>query len=205
MSKFSLYGNRESGHSFKVKLALTVSQIAHEYHEIDINIPRNERPEPFRSIARYGEVPVLVHEDRSIVQSNAILCHLAEHLQMFGGESASRMDRVREWLFWEANRVGMCLPQLRYGRAFAPNDYPEGAMIWLQQRFDLDIMRLDRELDDGRAYILDDQPTVADFSLCGYMFWPEQAKVSYPKNVDRWLANIRSLDGWKHPYEIVMT
>lgn len=201
MPSFTLYGNRESGHTYKVALMLAVSGIACDYHEIDLDLPRQVRPEPFRSMAKYGEVPLLVHEGNVYVQSNAILIHLAEHTGAYGGEAHERMERVREWLFWEANRIGFSLPNLRYAVRF-PGATEPAVERMLRSRFDADVARLDLELADGRAFILGDQPTIADFALCGYMAWPEQAKVSFPAHVTAWLARIAALPGWRHPYEM---
>jgi glutathione S-transferase len=39
-----LYGNRESGHSFKVKLALALLELDHEYRHIDLRMARSSRP-----------------------------------------------------------------------------------------------------------------------------------------------------------------
>ncbi len=182
---------------------LAVSGLKHIYQAVDLDQPRAERPEPFRSLAKFGEVPLLLHNEQPYVQSDAILIHLAEHTGKFGAESASRMARVREWLFWEANRLGMCLPNLRYARRFAPDECPPGAIVWLQNRFGVDIARLDAELADGRAFILDDNPTIADFSLCGYLFWADEAQVIVPKNVAAWLQRISRLPGWQAPYAIM--
>jgi glutathione S-transferase len=201
MPSFTLYGNRESGHTYKVALMLRLAGIEYDYHEIDLDLPRQVRPEPFRSMAKYGEVPLLVHEGVVFVQSNAILAHLAEHTGTFGGESRERMDRVRDWLFWEANRIGFSLPNLRYAMRFPDTTEPAVERM-LRARFDADIARLDLELADGRAFILGAQPTVADCSLCGYIWWPDQAKVAYPPDVQAWLARIAALPGWRHPYEI---
>ncbi|HEX7645262.1 MAG TPA: glutathione S-transferase family protein [Burkholderiaceae bacterium] len=203
MTHFHLYGNRESGHSYKVKLLLSVASVPHEYTEIDLLLPREERPESFRSRSKFGEVPLLVHGEKTLVQSCAILHYLADHLKGFGGESAERLDRCREWLFWEANRIAMSLPHLRFARKFAPEQYPEGALQWLGQRYESDIARLEHEFSDGRRFILGDDASIADFALCGYMFWPEQAGVEFPAHVNRWLDNIRALPGWKHPYELM--
>ncbi|WP_395827108.1 glutathione S-transferase family protein [Collimonas sp.] len=94
----------------------------------------------------------------------------------------------------------MCLPQLRYARSFAaPDEVPAGAVAWLQQRFDLDIARLETELSDGRSFILDEQPTIADFSLCGYLFWADDAKVTLPPHVTAWLKRISKLPAWQSP------
>jgi glutathione S-transferase len=202
MATFQLYGNCESGHSYKVKLAMEVAGIPHTYEEIDLRLDRKDRPEPFRSLAKYGEVPLLVHDGQAYVQSNAILLHLAEHIKAYGGESQQRLDRVREWLFWEANRIGFSMAHLRYGQKFDPVAYAGTVLPWFRNRFDADIARLEEEFSDGRQFLLDDRVTMADFSICGYLFWPEQANVSYPARVQAWLDRIAALPGWRHPYQM---
>jgi glutathione S-transferase len=200
MDDFILFGNRESGHAFKVRLMLNLAGLPHVYHEIDLDLPREQRPEPFRSLAKYGEVPLLLHAGRPYVQSNAILLHLAAHTRAFGAESPERMERVREWLFWEANRVGFSLANLRYDVKFGGGKLPD-LQAFLRGRLDADLERLERELADGRPFILGEQVSVADMSLCGYMYWPEQAKVNLPAGVQAWLGRIAALPGWRHPYD----
>ena len=54
-----------------------------------------------------------------------------------------------------------------------------------------------------RDFILGDRPTIADLSMCGYLFWPDEFGVSwsdYP-NIGGWLERIAALPGWVHPYE----
>lgn len=151
----TLYGHHESGHSYKVRLALAVAGVAHTYVPIDIGLPHSERPEPFRSLACFGEVPLLVHGDQALVQSNAILCWLAEHTGRVGGESPERMARVREWLFWESNRIGLSLPHVRFARRFSPAEYPAATVEWLERRYTADIARLDLALSPRQGFILD--------------------------------------------------
>jgi len=194
-----LYGNRDSGHAYKVRLMLNLAQLPHEYEEVDLALPRAARPEPFRSLATYGEVPLLVHGARPYVQSNAILLHLAAHSGALEGDVPERTERVREWLFWEANRIGFSLANLRYGMRFGGAD--PAVLAMLRARFDADIAHLDAQFSDGRAFILGDGPTVADLSLCGYLFWPEQAEVAVPAQVQGWLDRIAALPGWRHPYD----
>ena len=202
MHTMKLFGNRESGHSYKVSLMLALAAIPHAYEEIDLDLPRDARPEPFRSLSKYGEVPLLMHDGHAFVQSNAILLHLAELTGRLGGESRQRLERAREWLFWEANRIGFSLANLRYGLTFTTAGATADGQVFLRQRFDADIARLDTELTDGRAFILGDDPSIADISLCGYMFWPEQANVHMPPGVQAWLDRISALPGWRHPYAI---
>jgi glutathione S-transferase len=201
MAQLALFGNRESGHAYKVRLMLALSGLAHDYHEIDLDQPRAARPEPFRSLSRYGEVPLLVHDGKPYVQSNAILLHLADHTGTFGGESDERMERAREWLFWEANRIGFSLANLRYCLKFTGTGAATDGAQFMRQRFEADAVRLEQELADGRAFILGEQASVADISLCGYLFWHDQAKVVLPAGIQAWLARISALPGWKHPYD----
>ncbi len=190
-----LFGNRDSGHAYKVRLMLSLAGLPFDYQEIDLDQPREVRPEPFRSLAKYGEVPLLVHDGRPYVQSNAILLHLAEHTGKFGGESKERLERAREWLFWEANRLGFSLANLRYGLKYTSTGAATDGQVLLRHRFNADIERLDGELSDGRAFILGDAISVADISLCGYLYWPEQANVTLPAHVQAWLDRIGALPG----------
>jgi glutathione S-transferase len=198
MDRIKLFGNRESGHAYKVRLMLNLAQLPHEFEEVDLDLPRGQRPEPFRSLAKYGEVPLLLHNERPYVQSNAILLHLAAHSGALDGDAPATTERVREWLFWEANRIGFSLPNLRYCLRVSGGD--PAVLAMLRQRYEADVARLERELADGRPFILGNSPTVADVSLCGYLFWADQAQVAVPPGVASWLERIAALPGWRHPY-----
>jgi glutathione S-transferase len=198
MDRIKLFGNRESGHAYKVRLMLNLAQLPHEFEEVDLDLPRGQRPEPFRSLAKYGEVPLLLHNERPYVQSNAILLHLAAHSGALDGDAPATTERVREWLFWEANRIGFSLPNLRYCLRVSGGE--PAVLAMLRQRYEADCARLERELADGRPFILGNSPTVADVSLCGYLFWADQAQVGVPPGVARWLERIAALPGWRHPY-----
>jgi glutathione S-transferase len=53
--------------------------------------------------------------------------------------------------------------------------------------------------------VLGDKPTIADISMCGYLFWPDEFGVSwddYP-HIGTWLERIKGLPGWVHPYELM--
>ncbi len=111
MTASILYGNRESGHCYKVKLALVFAELLHEYREVDLDVPFAERHEDFRAVSRFGEVPVFVDGNMALAQSNAILLYIAERSGKLGGELPH--EQLTEWLFWEANRIGFSIPNLR--------------------------------------------------------------------------------------------
>lgn len=194
----TLYGARESGHAFKARVLLEMAQLPYTFHEIDLKQARDARPQAFRNLSPYGEVPVLLHNGRIYAQSNAVLLHLAAHTGVLEGETALLQDGVRQWLFWEANRIGFSLPNLRYALRVGGEDPAVVAM--LRARFDTDLARLDIEVADGRDFILGAAPTVADLSLSAYLFWADQVQAAVPVHVAGWLQRIGNLPGWRHPY-----
>ena len=195
-----LFGHPESGHAYKVKFFLEHAGIPHEYDVVDIDRPRTERPPEFRDNTRFGEVPLLRNGDRFVAQSNAILLHLIEASDRHGAESSDRLERCREWLFWEANRLGMCLPQIRSFHRFPGHGIEPATLDWLRERYAQDVAVLERELADGRPWMMSGTaPTIVDFSLCGYLVRAEEARVDVPALVEAWLARLRSLPSWRDP------
>ena len=193
----TLYGARDSGHSYKVRLALLLAGRPHRYERIDLGLPRAQRPEPFRSLSPYGEVPLLVQGAEVLAQSNAILLRLAEEPGPWAVPAAER-DELRRWLFWEANRLGFSVPNLRFSRGWVAQ--PAAVEAWLEARARDDLDTLARHLS-ARDWILTQGPSVADLSLCAYLFWLPQAGLQaadWPA-VQRWLARIQALPGWQAP------
>lgn len=195
-----LFGHPESGHAFKVKFFLEHAGIDHDYEVVDIFVPRDERPPEFRENSRYGEVPMLIDHGRAIVQSNAILMHVAE---AHGGHGAGD-TQCREWLFWEGYKIGLCLPQLRVYERFENHGISADAHAWLMARYNTDVGVMDDTLSDGRDWIAGSAaPSIADFSLCGYLVHADEAKVTVPGNVSGWLERLRALPAWRSPYEML--
>ncbi len=202
MAHLVLYGNRESGHSYKVRLVLSLLGLPHEYRPVDLQLDRADRPAEFRAASRFGEVPVLVVDGEPMVQSNAILMHLARTTGRLRGEGDP--DRAVEWLFWEANRVGFSVPNLRFARRFT-TDTPADVLAWLEARALADLGRLDEELAKGSGFILGRSISVVDVACCAYLFWADQAGLDLApwSHVRTWLGRIREEPGWRHPYELM--
>jgi len=198
-----LFGHPESGHAFKVRFFLRAAEIEHSYELVDIFAPLETRTESFRRHARFGEVPTLVDEGRAYVQSNSILVYLATKVGGWGAENVTSMQRCTEWLFWEANKIGMCLPQLRADKRLAGMQLEPDARRWLEARYQNDIGIMDHELADGRTYFLGDEPTIVDFALCGYLALVDEAQLRVPPHVDSWLERLRAMPAWEHPYDML--
>lgn len=203
MHDLKLYGHYDSGHVYKVALFLGLANISYQYEHVNIWIDKSMRQPDFLDASRNAEVPCLIVDGKPYIQSNLILHKLARLYGLFGGESEQRLLTALDWQFWEANRMGMCLPQLRYASRFAPEEFTPGGLAFLKQRFDADIATLATHLDDGREFVLDDAPSIADISLCGYLYWADEAGVELPGPVEQWLGRISKMDGWQRPYELL--
>jgi glutathione S-transferase len=91
---------------------------------------------------------------------------------------------------------------LRFAKRFDAASYPPGALDWLRQRFDQDIARLAHTLSEGQAFVLGEQPSMADVSLSGYLWWADQAGLTLPAAVRAWLDRLRNEPGWISPADM---
>jgi glutathione S-transferase len=59
----------------------------------------------------------------------------------------------------------------------------------------------------SRSYIAGDRPTIADLSVVAYLYYPAEEYgfdiAAEHKNIGAWLARIKALPGWKHPYDLM--
>ncbi len=198
-----LYSHYESGHCYKVALALSLIGAGFEQRPVDLNRLRELRGDDFREVARFDEVPVLVFDDGvAVCQSNAILEAIAERYGKLDGGTGEEKARVREWLYWEAGRIGINLTYVRLSRNFSK--LPEPVEDWLDNRLRADLDRLDETLT-GADFLVAGAPTIADIACCGYLFWPDQADLEldgWPA-VQSWLRRLRALPGWQAPYDLL--
>ena len=200
-----LYGHPDSGHALKVKFCLEAAQIKHGYKTVDIFVDKSQRDPEFVAKSKFCEVPLLLDGDKNLIQSNAILIYIAQKYNIFGADSQPIFQQCLQWLIWEANKIGMCLPQLRADCKFKDQGFGlgPGAKQWLEARYQNDVAVLDKELEDGRPFIIGDQVTIADFSLCGYLMYADEANVVVPDNVIHWLDRLRAIKGWSDPQTLL--
>lgn len=194
----------ESGHSYKVALALELGGL--EWDPVKVDFFGGEtRGEAFRKINPMGEVPVLVDGDEVLTQSGVILMHLSRRTGKFGGETPKDAQEVLRWVLWDNHKMSSQAGVARFLVNFAPEDKrnPE-TIAFLQGRLAGAYDVLNRHLS-ARDWIVGDGPTNADFSCCGYLFYPEPFgfdRSEWP-GIDAWLSRIAALPGWKPPYELM--
>jgi glutathione S-transferase len=200
MTELILYGHPDSGHACKVALALSLA--GHTYRPIWVDIWADpaSRPASFLAASPFAEVPLLIIDGVPHIQSGAILLEIASRFQCLGGESAEGLRRSRELLMWEANRIGMCLPQLKEAQRVKGRGFTQGALDWLKMRYDADCARFSTLLGDG-PFFHGERPGIGDCAIWGYTQWLNEAGVAATPDLTIWLQEMRELSAMKLPKE----
>jgi len=79
-------------------------------------------------------------------------------------------------------------------------------LAFMRGRAESSFAIVDKHLAD-RSFMLGERPTIADFSLAGYIYYPKEetgfdiAK-DYPA-IDAWRNRLAAMKGWKPPYEMM--
>ena len=202
MAEYRLYCFAQSGNAYKAALMLALCGADWEPRFVDYFNGETRRPE-FRKINEMGEVPVLEHEDRRLAQSGVILDYLAARFGKFGFSDEAERREVLRWLLWDNHKLTSYIGTLRFLLRFAQTGETP-VTEFLRGRVITNLTILDRHLAE-RAFVLGARPTIADVSICGYLFWPDEFGVTwadYP-GIGAWLERIQALPGWVHPYELM--
>ena len=152
-----------------------------------------------------GEVPVLVDGTQRLSQSGAILLHLAARYGRYGATDTATRDEILRWILYDNHKFTSYLATYRFLHAFAKQS-PGPVLDFLKGRIDHALAIVARHLE-RRPFVVGAEPTVVDLSMCGYLFYPAEEFgfdifATYPA-IGAWLARIRALAGWAHPYDLM--
>jgi glutathione S-transferase len=203
MAEYKLHCFAQSGNAYKPALMLTLSGADWEPRFVDFFNGATRAPEYRNELNEMGEVPVLEHEGARITQSGVILDYLAEKLGTFGWQDDTERREILRWTLFDNHKLTGYTATLRFLRCFAKTGETE-VTAWLEGRAIAAYKILDRHLE-GRSWVVGDRATIADLSLCGYLFWPDEIGIDFSPytNIARWLDAIRALPGWTAPYDLM--
>ena len=202
MAEYTLYCFAQSGNSYKPALALALAGADWVPRFVDYFGGETSRP-AYRAINVMGEVPVLEHNGTRLTQSGVILDYLAEVLGRFGARDNAERREILRWLLWDNHKLTSYTATFRFMRTFTKDPDPAVLKVF-RGRAETAWGILNKHLA-GRDYVVGERLTIADLSLCGYLFFPDEIGVDwgqYP-HVRAWLARIRGQPGWAHPYELM--
>lgn len=195
----------ESGNAYKAALPLHLSGLEWEAVKVDFFGGETRRQAYLDDVNALGEVPVLEEGDTRISQSGAIQMYISDRSGKFGGRNKDEAREIMRWVLWDNHKFSSMNGMTRFLMNFLPEDKrPQEVIAFNQGRLKAAYTTLNAHLQ-GRDWIVGDQVSNADFSCCGYLFYPEPFgfdRSDWPE-IDRWLSNIQGLEGWMHPYDLM--
>jgi len=203
---YKLHGFCQSGNTFKVAFLLRALNQAWQPEFVDFMNGMTRSGEWREGTNQMGEVPVLDDGARRLTQSGVILTYLAAKHGAFGGASDDERLEVLRWLLFDNHKFTSYFASYRFMKAFGPAAPDPAVMNWLRARVDNAFGIVDKHLA-AAEYLVGKAPTIADISLCGYLFYPVaesgyEVEGRFP-HVAAWLERVRKIPGWANPYDIL--
>ena len=186
-----LYNVEVSGNCYKIRLFLSLLNLAYELVPIDIASAEQKSPSYLQKNP-LGEIPVLEDEDLTLRDSQAILIYLA---LKYGNEDwlpskPSEMAQVMQWLSTACNEIARGLADARYQKKF---------------KIDLDIKKAHEKSHsiltvinnhlEGENWLELDRVTIADIACFPYIALAHEGGVYLDafSNVQEWIVRIKNL------------
>ncbi len=183
----------------KVSIALEEFGLSYTVHAV--NIGKDEQFEPeFLAISPNNKIPVIVDRanNRSVMESGAILVYLADTYDRFWGE-----DRYQtlEWLMLQMASVGPMLGQTHHFLKFNPGKAP-----YAEERYAAETKRLYGVLNKRLG---DTEYLAGSYSIADMATWPWIARYewhgidfpSYP-NLLRWYKAIAARPAVQRGFDV---
>jgi glutathione S-transferase len=203
MAQYVLHCFGESGNAYKAALMLELSGCDWQPRLVDY-FAGATRDDAYReTINEMGEVPVLEHDGRRLSQSGVILTYLAERTGRFLWRNDEERLEVLRWILYDNHKFTSYFATLRFMVGLQKTG-ENAATEFLRARATTAFGIVDRHLAH-RAFMLGERPTIADISMAGYMYFPEETgidRAAYP-HLEAWTKRVAALPGWKHPYELM--
>ena len=202
MPGFTLYCFAQSGNAYKAALMLNLCGADWAPRFVDFFNGETRTP-AYRAVNEMGEVPVLEHDGRRLSQSGVILDYLASHFERYGWRDEDERREILRWILFDNHKLTSPIATLRFMLQFARTGETP-VTEWLRGRAKGALKVLETRLS-ADPFACGDAPTIADLSMCGYLFWPDEFGIDlgeFPA-IAAWLGRIRALPGWVHPYELM--
>jgi len=202
MVEYELYCFGESGNSYKPALMLTLCGLDWTPRKVAF-MDGETRSDAFRrDVNEMGECPTLAHRGRLLSQSGAILDYLVERTGRFGWSGDDERREVLRWLLYDNHKFTSYLATYRFLTHLMKQD--NEVTKFFKSRVDGALKIVDKHLA-GREWVALDRPTIADFSMAGYMFYNGELGFDFASvpAIDAWRERIRKMPGWKGPYDLM--
>jgi len=206
MTRHRLHCVGASGNSFKVALFLNCAGLDWEPVGVDFAGGQTKDAAWRADVNDMGEIPVLEADGRRMNQSGAILMWLAETHGLFGPVGIEEAFETTRWLLFDNHRFTGFFAAYRVLHSMTPEPPHPAVLAYMRSRVENAFAIVERHLA-RRRFMLGERPTIVDFSLAGYLFYPEKETgfdlaTAFPA-IDAWRGRVAALPGWKPPYEMM--
>jgi GSH-dependent disulfide-bond oxidoreductase len=158
----------------KISIMLEETGLPYEAHRVDFG-RNDQRSAEFMSLNPYGKIPAIIDPDGpggrpiGLFESGAILLYLSEKTgKLLPTEPARRYETI-QWLFFQMAAVGPMFGQVGYFFKFAGREIEDKRPLERYRDESISVLDvLERRLA-GRQWIIDDEYTIADISLLGWV------------------------------------
>ena len=195
----------ESGNAYKAALPLHLSGLDYEMVEVDFFGGETRSAEYRANINEMGEAPVMIDGDIKLTQSGVIQQYITDKTGKFGGASQAEKYEVLRWVLFDNHKLSSAAGPVRFLMNFFPEEKrPQQVIEFNKGRLAATYGILNGAFE-GKDWLVGDGPTNADFSCCGYLFYPEPFgfdRADWP-NIDAWMGRIEGLEGFKAPYDLM--
>lgn len=195
MSNYTVHGHFMSGPTYKVVLMLNLCGLPFKFRLLNMREGEHKTPE-YLSINRYGQAPCLQDGDQNFVQSASILQYLAEKHGKFNGKTAQDRAHIREWMFWEFDRLAPGVFRSRgYKLGIRKGEPP--VIENYKNDGEAGLAVLESWLG-SRKWLVGDEATIADIDVYGVVHLAPDGGFDLAKypSVQAWAKRIEALPGF---------
>ena len=178
-----------------------------EFVHVDLIKGENRTPE-FLALNPNGKLPVLETGRGSLWEANAIMCYLARVAGSDLWPDDDRQIEVMRWLSWGANHFTRHAGTLYFEHIIKPAFGMGSAVQSVVDEASGFFKRFAAVLNDhlsGRAYLVGDALTVADFAVAVSLPYAKSARIplaEFPE-IERWHGRLSELPAWLEPFPTV--
>lgn len=178
----------------KVAIALEEMELPYDAHKVDI-MAGDQFTDDFKKINPNSKIPAILDGDLPIMESGAILLHLAEKTGKFLPKDPIGRSKTLQWLFFQVGGPGPMFGQFghffKYAKDKCDHEYPVTRYTNEAKRL---LNVIDKQLD-GKDWLMGDEYTIADMALAPWIVAldkaygaKEQLELDTYKNVSTWVS-----------------
>jgi GST-like protein len=193
-----------SPNGVKVSIMLEETGLAYEPHLVDIG-KGDQRTAEFLSLNPNGKIPAIIDpagpggKPLPLFESGAILMYLADKTGKLLPADPARRWETLQWLFFQMAEVGPMFGQIGFFHKFAGREIEDKRPLQRYVDRSKSILGVLEARLAGRQWIMDDEYTIADISMLGWVrnlivFYNARDLVAFdelkdvPAWLERWLA-----------------